>query len=82
MARRDEALSRELLRKAELFSQAFDLYLAREWDRALALFEEVAGLDPDDLPTQMLVARCEALLADPPGDDWTGISRVDDIGES
>lgn len=82
LARRGEIVPVPLVRKADMFAEAFELYLARDWVRALELFQEVAKLDPADRPAQMFITRCEALIADPPGNDWTGISRIDVLADT
>jgi adenylate cyclase len=49
---------------AQVYEDAFDAYLARDFT-LLAL--------PDDPPSRVLVARCIAMISDPPPADWDGI---------
>jgi class 3 adenylate cyclase len=53
----------------ETFEKGYDLYLARRFDEARAIFVGQAGLDP---PSALYAERCTRLLADPPPEDWDG----------
>ena len=50
-------------------------YADQSWSEAVRLFEDAGrcrgGLDR---PSEILIGRCRACLADPPPDDWTPIS--------
>jgi adenylate cyclase len=65
-----------LQEKAEHYRSAFELYLARDWAGALESFEALARLHENDRPTALLVERCRAYLQNPPGEDWSGIWRI------
>jgi adenylate cyclase len=50
------------------YEEALALYLRREFQAALALFEALAG----DPPSAVLAERCRAFLASPPPEGWDG----------
>jgi adenylate cyclase len=50
------------------YELALDAYFARRFDAALALLDAA-----DDRPSEVLAARCRALRAAPPPDDWNGV---------
>jgi adenylate cyclase len=53
---------------ARSYERAFDAYLAREFDAALAVLAELG----DDGPSQVLAERCRELRRSPPPPDWDG----------
>ncbi len=53
---------------ARSYERAFDAYLARDFDAALAVLAEL----DDDGPSRVLAARCRELRASPPPPDWDG----------
>ncbi|HVY49846.1 MAG TPA: adenylate/guanylate cyclase domain-containing protein, partial [Minicystis sp.] len=55
---------------AARYEAAFEAYLARDFDGAIARLREGAGADA---PSAVLLARCEALRADPPPPGWDGV---------
>ncbi len=59
------------------FSHALDAYFQRDWRRAVDLFTELIAAFPDDAPSALFLDRCRALMAAPPGADWTGITRLE-----
>lgn len=58
-----------------LFQQGIECYLAQEWDSAKELFQRSARLEThsDANPSLILLKRCDAMQADPPGADWDGV---------
>jgi class 3 adenylate cyclase len=54
------------------FEQARCAYEARDFDRAERLFRECLADDPDDLASELYVARCHQLAADGVTPDWRG----------
>lgn len=60
------------------YESGLSAYEDRRWSKAISLFESTAALrDRDDRPSQILVERCRACLADPPPDDWLPISVLE-----
>ncbi|MBN1609722.1 MAG: adenylate/guanylate cyclase domain-containing protein [Polyangiaceae bacterium] len=72
----DVPASGEQLRCKELTEQAFQAYIGRDFQRAASLYQRLAGSFPDDGVGPLFVQRCEAYMRDPPGPDWTGITRM------
>jgi adenylate cyclase len=53
-------------------------YEDRRWSEAMKLFKATAATRGGvDRPSQILIERCHACLADPPPDDWTPISVIE-----
>jgi adenylate cyclase len=59
-----------LLSRAAAYEEALAAYFSRDFSGALARFEALA---PDDPPSAVLAARCAAMVAHPPPDDWGGV---------
>ncbi|MFN0074606.1 MAG: CHASE2 domain-containing protein [Chloroflexota bacterium] len=55
------------------YNQATQLYQTRDWLGAAARFQELLRSAPDDGPAALYLERCEALLADPPPEEWDGV---------
>lgn len=77
LAERTPDLPEALSCRAEMFRNGFDLYLRREWERALEVFEALGRSTPGDRPAGILAERCKTYLAAPPGEDWSGIWRIE-----
>jgi len=58
---------------ATAWTEALAAYRARDFDRAVERWGELAVRHPDDGPTRVMRARAEALRADPPPEDWDGV---------
>lgn len=61
---------------ADTYNQALNAYLARDFDRARAMFEACAEERPEDPATGMLLQRLDFIEMDPPEDDWSGAWRL------
>lgn len=48
-------------------------YRAQQWEDAIARFEAVRKLEPEDGPAKVLLNRSRHYVIDPPGDDWNGV---------
>jgi adenylate cyclase len=57
---------------AQLSERAIELYLARRWQEAAALYAEIVTLAPGDVAASAMRARCEAYQTTPPPPDWSG----------
>ncbi|MCF6290594.1 MAG: CHASE2 domain-containing protein [Desulfobacterales bacterium] len=67
----------------ELFGQAMDLYLAMQWEGAIAKFKECLEYErfPDakTTPSEVYIKRCEMFKKEPPvatGESWDGVFRL------
>jgi len=61
---------------AERSSDAFELYLKREWDLAQATFEEALELRPDDTVSKQFLGRIEQFREAPPDEGWDGTEHL------
>ncbi|HPC85079.1 MAG TPA: adenylate/guanylate cyclase domain-containing protein [Smithellaceae bacterium] len=68
--KKDEAAFKELL---EGFAKGLALYREAKWDEAIAAFEGVLALRPNDYPSKMYVERCKNLKENPPPEPWDGV---------
>ncbi len=75
LAARDEARP-DIEELANLSDRALAHYQDREWEEALAIFEEIGRLKPGDGPSRVMADRCRAFLESPPADDWDGVYRM------
>jgi class 3 adenylate cyclase/CHASE2 domain-containing sensor protein len=66
-AGKEEALRR--------YEQGMAAYKRHEWSAAKAHFEAAVAASPDDGPSRLYVARCDANIADPPPADWDFVVR-------
>ena len=60
-----------------LYSRGLSHYRRREWVEAVHCFEQVLILRADDRPAGRMIERCRGYQAQPPGEDWKGIHRMD-----
>jgi adenylate cyclase len=58
---------------AAIFQHALELYRGGKWDEAIAAFNRVLGLKPDDFPSRLYIERCESLKETPPEGEWDGV---------
>jgi hypothetical protein len=58
------------------YTRACAAFYAREWREARTGFEAVLAACPEDSAARGYLQRCDALLADPPGTDWTGVLQM------
>ena len=54
------------------FRDGLALYRKREWERAIARFEEALRLNPNENLCGMYIDRCAHFQEAPPGEDWDG----------
>jgi adenylate cyclase len=73
MAPADAPDAEQLTTVAGLFTEGLHLYRRQQWDEAVAKFERVLELRPDDTPSKTFVERCQRFRAEPPGADWNGV---------
>jgi len=54
------------------FKHGLESYRARRWEEAVAAFNEVLALNPDDKGSSVYVARSRHFAESPPPDEWAG----------
>lgn len=55
------------------FEAALALYRMRKWAEALAAFNAVLNIAPEDKPSKIYVERCGYFMQSPPAADWDGV---------
>jgi adenylate cyclase len=55
------------------FESGLSAYRAKEWDRAIELFNEALKALPQDAASKLYITRCEDYKAHPPPPDWDGV---------
>jgi adenylate cyclase len=60
----------------EAHGRGLEHYRRREWEAAIADFEEVLRIRPGDRPATELLRRCRMLQQDPPGPDWDAVNHM------
>lgn len=56
------------------FEHGIALYKQQRWDEAIEVFQRVhQEVKKGDYASKLYVERCEAMKANPPGDDWDGV---------
>ena len=57
----------------QLYTEAYDLYLKREWQSALEKLNQAHRLDPNDGPVNVYIDRCKHYMENEPDDSWSGV---------
>ena len=57
----------------EMFGKAVEAYKQRQWTQAVALFQEILAIEPNDGPSKLYIDRCAEYAQNPPPDDWDGV---------
>jgi adenylate cyclase len=70
---REGEVSAEQRQALAVYEEGSRLYTSRDWLGAAAKFQEVIRLDPNDAPAALYLERCEALMTDPPPEEWDGV---------
>ncbi|MCE2950649.1 MAG: adenylate/guanylate cyclase domain-containing protein [Alphaproteobacteria bacterium] len=60
----------------DLTAQAFEKYLARDWEGSIALYEQVLMKKPKDPVAILYIERCKAFINEPPPEDWDGVLHL------
>lgn len=68
-------VSLKIIHEITQHKEAFDAYLAGDFQTALHLFQQLSGGHYDKL-YQLFVTRCRYYLDNPPGESWDGISVI------
>lgn len=56
-----------------LFSEAYQLYMQKNFKQALEKFQEALKAKEDDKTAKLFIHRCEDFIADPPDENWDGV---------
>jgi adenylate cyclase len=67
-----KALSPEDQHAWGVHEEATRLFYDRKFEDALRLFQKVQEMLPSDRPSSMFIERCQTLIKNPPGPEWTG----------
>ena len=73
----DDASYPQLSEALGIFRDAMKKYRQREFAAAAGLFEKVVAINPRDRAAALYVERCARLGANPPGEDWDGVWRLE-----
>jgi adenylate cyclase len=60
----------------DTYANALTLYRSRKFSEARYEFETCLTLADGDGPSRLFLARCDAMLAAPPGEGWDGVFRM------
>ena len=71
-----EEVSKEQIELTQMHEAALAEYIQGNFDQALKSFNSIRSLAPKDAPSQILVSRCEDLIAHPPT-EWDGVISID-----
>jgi adenylate cyclase len=73
LARREADSGGRYAQLAGAFTQAYMAYRRRRFGDAITALQAVRTMHPEDTAIDRFIARCRALMADPPGADWDGV---------
>jgi adenylate cyclase len=75
LAEKDQCdeITLDLVAKATV---AFKYYLNKDFELAIQSYEQILQYHPDDKPAQVMIERCQKLIATPPDENWTGATRI------
>jgi len=57
----------------EHFGKGYSCYYKKEWDQAIAAFNEALKISPEDGPSKVYIERCEEFKLEPPPENWDGV---------
>ena len=63
----------------EAYARGRAAIAARDWTAAAAAFEEALKLNPNDLPSKLMLERAKVLERQPPPLDWDGVWSTSDL---
>ena len=61
---------------ASLFTEGFNFYYRKEWEKAVQCFDRAFVIYPDDPALRSFIKSCNELIQSPPADDWTGVRSL------
>ncbi len=59
-----------------LWDRAYETYVEQDWQRALAAFEVLLNLFPNDNPARVFVGRCRDFIDTAPEPHWDGVTQL------
>jgi adenylate cyclase len=62
-----------LMEAVNYWNSGLSYYRQGDWDRAIRAFREAAAINVQDKLPPMYIERCQRLIENPPGKDWTGV---------
>ena len=62
-----------LMEAVNYWNSGLKYYRLGDWDRAIRAFREAAAINVNDKLPPMYIQRCQHLMENPPGEDWTGV---------
>ena len=71
-----EGKDSELEAFLELYTQAYNLYLARKFSEALSAFEKCKDARQNEMISQIYIERCQHYIETPPESDWDGVYNL------
>lgn len=76
LGKRSDRIPAKKQQIVELYQQGRELYLKRQFDRALEKFQAVLALNSQDKAAKLHQQRCQNAIANPLPDDWDGIESL------
>ena len=63
----------ELMKLSEDSRLAFEIYLTKDWEAAMQLYNQILNQNPEDIHSSIMVDRCKKYMEVPPDQSWDGI---------
>ncbi len=60
------------LEAAAAYDSGLAAYRRRDWDEAIAFFNQALAICPDDGPSRVMAERCDRYRKEPPPESWNG----------
>tara|TARA_B100001248_G_scaffold262329_1_gene257581 strand:+ start:4806 stop:7484 length:2679 start_codon:yes stop_codon:yes gene_type:complete len=57
----------------DLYNEGYHQYMQKNFEQAIALFDQALAIDPEDGPSILFKGRAEIFLREPPPSDWDGV---------
>jgi adenylate cyclase len=64
--------SADTLELIEVYRKGLEAYRRRDWEKAIAFFNQALAIDDADRPSQVMVERCTFYKTNPPPENWNG----------
>jgi adenylate cyclase len=62
-----------MMEAVNYWNSGLNHYRHGDWDRAIRAFHEAAAINVNDKLPPLYIERCQQLMENPPGKDWTGV---------